>query len=642
MADVFQKAGVVVPDEWAFIKHVDREFQIAQGQKKAFLKKLAEQIALSPQNPFGEFDANPTVQRRKFFPFRSAYEKSQKSRPSDVLSGRHATKLPIFEGLFEEQLKDQGRSLPGPEKSLRQNLLRKLNNQKNKLVAGGIRAQSESRAAAQAYQDMIAAKRAAEYAALDSIKGAVIPEGVENVLVSSSQEYITELEDQVKAGRANLSRLENSRSNLRKVGGQKARRAREVLDAAIEAQKIEIATARDLLEYNSYNRFEKIIPATKTDTAMLMAQTQEGLASQSGIQNFARNKEDYSRLFKSHVSSIPVQGMDGKARALYELALTKEAKKIASSMDEATAQAIAQRITNGKYDLNKAEVARHLAAESVNMDVYNPMSQAYNPAAQSDLIKTKGLTAEAKKAFMAAGGTEAEGTALGKHFTEMRKELSAAATAARAKSAADFAVVRREYIAAEEAMRFPKPKASVAPPKGAQSRGMFGMARGLMGPGGAYFADAGGAVKNAVASATQTYRDLINQTVDNIVNKLPASMGAVRKDLLKAVSAEVLRIQPLGAGKNAGKVAQLLDMSVIPETQGRVVAALAAVENQVVQDFGKAVNEGWTYAASETAKVGKKTANNSIGFWKKSLGLFAKNGDKLAQTLQGVIYDTRS
>jgi phage-related protein len=638
MADVFQKAGVAIPDEWAFIKHIDREFQVAQGQKKAFLQKLQEQIALSPQNPFGEFDANPTVQKRKFFPFRSAYEKSQKSRPSDVLSGRHATKLPIFEGLFEEQLKDQGRSLPGPEKSLRQNLLRKLNDQKNKLAAGGIRAQAESRVAAQAYQDMIAAKRASEYAALDSIKGAVIPQGVENVLVSSSQEYITELENQVKAGRANLSRLEQSRSNLRRVGGEKAKRAREVLDSAIEAQKIEIATARDMLEYNSYNRFEKIIPATKTDTAMLMAQTQEGLASQSGIQNFARNKEDYSRLFKSHIESIPVQGMDGKARALYELALTKEAKKIASSMDQTTAQAITDRMKNSKYDLTRLEAARELARESLNMDVYNPMSQAYNPAAQADLINTKGLTADAKKAFLAAGGTEAEGTALGKHFTEMRKELSAAATAARAKSAADFAVVRAEYIAAEEAMRFPKPPA--AQPKGAQSRGMFGMARGLMGPGGAYFADAGGAVKNAVASATQTYRDLINQTVDNIVNKLPASMGAVRKDLLKAVSAEVLRIQPLGAGKNAEKVAQLLDMSVIPETQGRVVAALAAVENQVVQDFGKAVNEGWTYAASETAKVGKKTANNSIGFWQKSLGLFAKNGDKLAQTLQGVIYDT--
>jgi phage-related protein len=101
-----------------------------------------------------------------------------------------------------------------------------------------------------------------------------------------------------------------------------------------------------------------------------------------------------------------------------------------------------------------------------------------------------------------------------------------------------------------------------------------------------------------------------------------------------------LKIQPLGAGKNAAKVAQLLDMSVIPETQGRVISALAAVENQVIKDFGKAVNDGWTYAASETAKAGKKTANSNIGLWKKSLGLFTKNGDKLAQTLQGVIYDT--
>jgi len=635
MADVFQKAGVAVPDEWAFIKHVDREFQVAQGQKKAFLKKLQEQIALSPQNPFGEFDANPTVQKRKFFPFRSAYEKSQKSRPTEILSQRHATKLPIFEGLFEEQLKDQGKAMPGPEKSLRQNLLKKINKQKNKLVGGGIKAQAESAAAAQAYQDMLAAKRAAEYAALDSIKGAVIPEGVENVLVSSSQEYITELEDQVKAAQSQLSKLENDRAKLKNISGPKAAQTRKAIDAAIQSQKIEVETLRDALEYNSYNRFERIIPATKADTAMLMAQTHPDIASQSGIQNFARNKQDYSNLFKSHVSSIPVQGVDGKARALYELALTKEMQTISSSMDEATAEAIAERMRKGAA--SKADAIRDIARQKLNMDVYNPMSQAYNPSAQADLFKTKGLTTEAKKAFKAAGGSDEDGTALGKHFTEMRKELSAAATAARAKSAADFAVVRTEYIAAEEAMRFPKPP--VLPPKGAQSRGMFGMARGLMGPGGAYFANAGGAAKEAALEATKTYRELVTQTIDNIVNKLPASMGAVRKDLLKAVSEEVLRIQPLGAGKNAKKVAQLLDMSVIPETQGRVVTALAAVENQVVQDFSRAVNEGWTYAASETAKTGKKAANNSIGFWRKSLGLFAKNGDDLAVTLQGVVYD---
>jgi phage-related protein len=641
MADVFQKAGVAIPKEWEFIRFLDRDFEVSQKQKKEFLKKLQEQIALSPQNPFGEWSENDIVSRKQFFPFRSAYEKTQKARPQDVLSTKHETKLPIFEGLFESQLQDQGKSFPGPEKQLRKDLLEKINEKKNKLFAGGVKAQAEGKAAVQAYQDMVAAKRAVEYAALDVVKGSLIPEGVENVLVSSSQEYITELEDQVKAGKSNLSKLEDSRAKLRGVRGAQAKRNRDVLDAAIKHQKVEIATLKDVLEYNSYNRFERIMPATKTDTAMLMAQTDDYLVSQSGIQNFPGMKEDYSRLFKYQLESIPVQSMDGKARALYELALTKEAKKIASSMDEATAQAIAKRMKSGKYGLTRTEAIRSLARQSLSMDVYNPMSQAYNPAAQADLINTKGLTADAKKAFLAAGGTEADGTALGNHFTEMRKELSKSAIAARAKSAADFSVVRAEYIAAQEAMRFPQPKAPVAPPRGAQSRGMFGMARGLMGPGGAYFANAGANVKAAVEGATRTYRELVTETIDNIINKLPASMGVIRKDLLKAVTTAVLKEQPLGAGQVSKKVSSLLDMSVIPETQGRVIKALAAVENQVVQDFSRAINEGWTYATSEVASTGKANAKGGkgIGKWLKSLDLFATNGDKLSMTLQGVIYD---
>ena len=482
----FDEAGQALPDEYEFMRQIDRQMEMTMASKKSIEEEIKRNIKQKSPNPFGTI-------RRRFVAFDRASDQALKSSRQKSLRDS---------GFFQTLLTDRQSQLPSTssESQIISEIMGDL-----KTAGGGQSAPTSSARLGKATRGKIQSSKIKSYFSDDVIP----PPGVEQIQGPANANVIKKLQDDLDAAKkafdAPIQQKDLIGSSVKKVR---------------KKQKLVVESARESLDRALGLNTERFIPATPATTSLLNLQSRDDLLAQSRGQNIPDNKQSFSRVLSNAAQGMDATGLDPKVRVLYETNLQKQIDSLRTTKDKVLKEIIQKEFaglqseflryeggtkisaTQNKKLMDEAlrNVAQRKGLDSIQE--FNPLSTDFNPGAEKALLSNKKAVDATKKMFKNMGDS---GKIFAGHLNEMVKDVSPAATAARSKALSQFKKMRDKLPAVSGGM-------------------------------------------GAIGKEMQSLRDIVNKSIDDFVNQLPKSFGPNKKAIIRQVAQATVGATP-GAGK---------------------------------------------------------------------------------------------
>ena len=430
-------------------------------------------------------------------------------------------------------------------------------------------------------QEAIVAMNATEALKLDAMPGVAPPPGVEEIYTTRPKAEIAKIEKDLAEAKSNLKIVKNKGSDL--AGDLAATYTKQIDDL-----EDELRLARSAIN-------ERIVPASRATSQLLNAQN-DLMRDESPLQNLTSgrtpsgvgigpdNPVRYANQFSDRVGSMPrviskPGGMydpkvpvslnpDIRAKILHDLEIEKLSQRLIESTDASIAKDLKSHMANledefklkGKSKAALKKAAARQMAENMGVDLtkYLPTSDQFDPAAESAILKNKKVVNGVTQFYK---GIEHGGDELVAELAGMKKDVSPASTSAREKLARAFMRQREAISPSGSGGR------TVSPIRKIISGGM-------------------GKAKDGVVTVGKLIEDSINETV----NALPASISDAKRQLIRATAIAVASQQP---GAAVGEALQgglkLVDEELTASQAKAVKGRLGLMRKQVLDLMGKDV-----------------------------------------------------
>jgi phage-related protein len=621
ITDFFTAAGQQLPEEYDFIRTVDREIALTKKAKTDFFKNLTKEFEKKSTTPLGRID------RGKYKIFGDA----ARNAPSI----KKPAYLPIVDQLLTDRLTPSvsGQKLGATQKS-------SLLNSRSQMLQGvadvsGVSKYDAAKAAkaARKVRDAQTLANAISGNIADSAPGIVPPPGVEEVYTTRPKAEIAAIEKSLAEAKSNLKIVEKQGTDVaRQLGGTYKKQ--------ISALQEELLLAKSAIH-------EKLVPASKA-TSQLLTTESNLMREEMAIQNLTSgrtasgsgigpdNPIRYANEFSDRVGGMDrvvsqkgspvVLPKDIRAKILHDLEIEKLTQKILDSTDENIIRDLKSRLSETADDILDADVnlsgsdgnrkataaelkkvkketARRMAErKGVDLTKYLPTSDEFDPAAEAAILKNKKVVGGLTEFYK---GIENGGDELVAELADMKKDVSPAKISAREKLAKAFARQREVLSPSGPGGR------TVQPIRKIISGGMGDLPTG---------AGVGKGAAQAVKSGLVKISTLVDKSIDDLVDQLPiAKFSKVEKDIIRQVAkATVAAKPPKGTGNVLKSGFNLLNTQVDEATAKTIKAGLDRQVQDILHTIAKTpeIHSGGKsgYVAAAKAKLGMlfKGTNGSV------------------------------
>jgi len=581
IAKFFDDAGQAIPAEYEFIRTTNKEVELTKRAKGQFFKNLTEEFKKGSASPLGSLTRTSGSTGKPIYKLFNkevnAQKNAYKSVVDELLTDRRAleqsvkVREQITQTMKDMTLKGGGAPAATSSSGMSKTAARRL-----------------ARETKQA-QEAITAMNATEALKLDAMPGVTPPPGVEEVYTTRPRAEIAELEQRLADAKANLKVAQKGST--------------DVANQLVDGFNKEISDLKDELVLAKSAIHEKIVPASPATSQLLNAQSVM-MRDESPIQNLTSgrtargagigpdNPIRYANQFSDQVGMMdrvmtskgsPVAlHPDIRAKILHDLEIEKLTQKILDSTDanivrdlkfhmSEVAEDILDTDTNltgtgGNRKATAAEIkkvksaAARQMAENMGVDLtkYLPTSDQFDPAAESAILKNKKVVNGVTQFYK---GIEHGGDELVAELASMQKDVSPANISAREKLARTFMRQREAISPSGSGGR------TVSPIRKIISGGM-------------------GEAKAGVVTVGKLIEDSINETV----NALPASISDAKRQLIRATASAVAISQPGAAVGDALQGGLKLVDQELTASQAKVVKGrLDLMRKQVLDLMSKDV-----------------------------------------------------
>ena len=664
ITDFFTAAGQQLPEEYDFIRTVDREIALTQKAKKDFFKNLTKEFEKKSATPLGKVSGKGQFKSYKIF--------GDAARNAPSL--KKPAYLPVVDQLLLDRLdsKVSGQNLSGPQRST-------LATAHSSMLQGvadtsGVN-KYDAVKAARAQRKIRDAQSAANAIAgniADSAPGITPPSGVEEIYTTRPKAEIAAIEKRLAEAKANLKIVEKEGTDVaRQLGGTYRKQVDDLTD--------ELKLARSAIH-------EKLVPASRATSQLLTAETYlmrdnmpiQNLTSGTSVSGKGIGPENPIRY--ANELSDKVGGMervvsqkgspvtlhsDIRAKILHDLEIEKLTQKILDSTDESIIRDLKSRMAETADDILDSDVdltgsdgnrkatakeikkvqketARRMAEnKGVDLTKYLPTSDEFDPSAEAAILKNKKVVSGVTDLYK---GIEHGGDELVAELADMKKDVAPARILSRKKLAQTFARQRDAINPAKSQWwnLSGSETRTVQPLRNIVSGGMGDLPPTPTAAGVAKKAAGGG--KKAAAAVKKgmvTIQSIVDQSIDDFVDKLPSSYQKVERDIIRQVAkATVAANPPDGTGNVLRSGFNLLNTQVDEATakvikdglDRQVVDAIRTIKKTPAIHDGKASG----YVAAAKAKLGmlfKGTDGSVKGILKNTANLVKASNNILVDAL---------
>ena len=573
IAKFFEDAGQTIPAEYEFIRTTNKEVELTKKAKTDFFKNLTKQFEKGTASPLGSLTRTSGSTGKPIYKLFNkevnAQKSAYKSVVDELLTDRRALEKSvtvrdqIAQTMKEMTLKGGGAPVATSSSGMSK--------------AAAKRLAAEKKRAAEA----ITAMNATEALKLDAMPGVTPPPGVEEVYTTRPRGEIAELEKKLDEAKANLK--------VAKKGST------DVANQLVDSFNKEINDLQDELRLARSAINEKIIPASPATSQLLNAQN-DLMRNEAPLQNLTSgrtpggvgigpdNPVRYANQFSDRVGSMPrvvskPAGMlepkvpvalnpDIRAKILHDLEIEKLSQRLIESTDASIVKDLKSHMADIEDEVRfkgksktfiKKTAAREMADNlGVDLTKYLPTSDEFDPAAESAILKNKKVVNGVTEFYK---GIEHGGDELVAELAGMKKDVSPTSISAREKLAKAFAKQREALTPSGSGGRTAQPIRKLI------SGGM-------------------GKAKAGVVTVGKLIEDSINETV----NALPASISDAKRQLVRATAVAVASSQP---GAAVGEALQgglkLVDQELTASQAKVVKGRLDLMRKQVLDLMGKDV-----------------------------------------------------
>jgi len=632
IAKFFDDAGQSIPAEYEFIRTTNKEVELTKRAKSQFFQNLTKQFEKGTASPLGSLSRSRGKPIYKLFDKQvDAQKDAYKSLVDELLLDRRSLEQSVKVrdqiSATMSQMLQKGDGTPGVKPSGVSKSTRK-------------RIAAETRRA----QEAVVAMNAQEALKLDAMPGVAPPPGVEEVYTTRPKAEIAAIEKSLAEAKANLKIVEKEGTDVAKQLGATYRKQ-------IDDLKDELLLARSAIH-------EKLVPASAATSQLLNAESVM-MRDEAPIQNLTSGRTSrgagigpdnpirYANQFSDQIGMMdrvvspkgsPVAlHPDIRAKILHDLEIEKLTQKILNSTDANIVRdlkyhmsEVAEDILDSDVNLTgtggsrkataaelkkvKSAAARQMAENmGVDLTKYLPTSDQFDPAAEAAILKNKKVVGGVTEFYKGIGDGSKEILA---ELESMKTDVSPAKISAREKLAKAFARQREALIPSGSDGRTAQPIRKII------SGGM-------------------GKAKAGVVTVGKLIEDSINETV----NALPASISDAKRQLIRATALAVAAQQP---GAAVGEALQgglkLVDQELTESQAKAVKGRLNLMRKQVLDLMGKDVAGFKT--ATVTDSKGKITKFVSDAKSKASILLnklakgTALSVSDLGKAVEGVFVDS--
>jgi phage-related protein len=564
IAKFFQDAGQTIPAEYEFIRTTSKEVELTKRAKNQFFQNLTKQFEKGTASPLG------TLSRSRGKPIYKLFDKQ-------VDAQKDAYKSLVDELLIDRRSLEQSAKVKDQISATMSQMLQK-GDGVPAVKSSGVSKSARKRIAAETKraQEAVVAMNATEALKLDAMPGVTPPPGVEEVYTTRPRGEIAELEKKLDEAKANLK--------VAKKGST------DVANQLVDSFNKEIDDLQDELRLARSAINEKIIPASPATSQLLNAQN-DLMRNEAPLQNLTSgrtpggvgigpdNPVRYANTFSDRVGSMPrvvsgpkslynpvVLNPDIREKILQDLEIEKLSQKLIDSTDANIARDLKSHMVDledqfkGKPKAALKKAAARQMAENMGVDLtkYLPTSDQFDPAAEAAILKNKKVVDGVTSFYK---GIENGGDELVAELVSMKTDVSPAKISAREKLAKAFARQREALSPSGSGGRTAQPIRKLI------SGGM-------------------GKAKDGVATVGKLLEDSINETV----NALPASISDAKRQLVRATAIAVASQQP---GAAVGEALQgglkLVDQELTASQAKAVKGRLDLMRKQVLDLMGKDV-----------------------------------------------------
>lgn len=587
IAKFFDDAGQSIPAEYEFIRTTNKEVELTKRAKGQFFKNLTEEFKKGSASPLGSLTRTSGSTGKPIYKLFNkevnAQKDAYKSVIDELLTDRRALEQSLkVRDQIESTMKEMALKGGGTPKSTSTDRMSK--------TAARRLAAEKKRA-----QEAIVAMNATEALKLDAMPGVAPPPGVEEVYTTRPKAEIAAIEKSLAEAKANLKIVE-------KEGTDVAKQLSATYRKQIDDLKEELLFAKSAIH-------EKIVPASRATSQLLTAEA-EMMKNAVPIQNLTSgrtasgagigpdNPVRYANEFSDRVGRMQrvvsgqkslfnpvVLNPDIRAKILHDLELEKLTQQIMQSTDANIVKDLKFHMsevaddfldeetsltgTGGKRKATatqlkkiKKAAAREMAENmGVDLTKYLPTSDQFDPAAEAAILKNKKVVDGVTDFYkgIANGGDE-----LVAELASMKTDVSPANISAREKLAKAFL----------------KQREAVSPV------GPGGLRKEISGRAGKVISGGMGKAKAGVVTVGKLIEDSINETV----NALPASISDAKRQLIRATAIAVASSQPGAAVGEALQGGLKLVDEELTASQAKVVKGrLDLMRKQVLDLMGKDV-----------------------------------------------------
>jgi phage-related protein len=571
IAKFFDDAGQAIPAEYEFIRTTNKEVELTKRAKNQFFQNLTKQFEKGSTTPLG------ALSRPGGRPIYKIFNK-------EVNAQKDAYKSLVDELLVDRRSLEQSVKVKDQISSTLSQMLQKGGGTPVTTSTGGMSKAAARRLAAEKKraQEAIVAMNATEALKLDAMPGGAPPPGVEEIYTTRPKAEIAAIEKSLAEAKSNLKIVE-------KEGTDVAKQLSATYRKQIDDLREELLLARSAIH-------ERLIPASPATSQLLNAQNNL-MRDESPLQNLTSgrtpagvgigpdNPVRYANQFSDRIGSMPrviskpggvlepkvpvALNPDIRAKILHDLEVEKLSQRLIESTDASIVKDLKSHMADiedevrfkGKSKTFIKKTAAREMAENLGVDLtkYLPTSDEFDPAAEAAILKNKKVVNGVTQFYK---GIEHGGDELVAELAGMQKDVSPASTSAREKLAKAFIRQREAINPSDSGGRTKNP-----PIKKIISGGM-------------------GKAKAGVVTVGKLIEDSINETV----NALPASISDAKKQLIRATAIAVASSQPGAAVGDALQGGLKLVDQELTESQAKVVKGrLDLMRKQVLDLMGKDV-----------------------------------------------------
>jgi phage-related protein len=570
IAKFFDDAGQAIPSEYEFIRTTNKEVELTKRAKNQFFQNLTKQFEKGSTTPLG------ALSRPGGRPIYKIFNK-------EVNAQKDAYKSLVDELLVDRRSLEQSVKVKDQISSTLSQMLQKGGGTPATTSTGGMSKAAARRLAAEKKraQEAIVAMNATEALKLDAMPGGAPPSGVEEIYTTRPKAEIAAIEKSLAEAKSNLKIVE-------KEGTDVAKQLSATYRKQIDDLREELLLARSAIH-------ERLIPASPATSQLLNAQNNL-MRDESPLQNLTSgrtpagvgigpdNPVRYANQFSDRVGSMPrviskpggvlepkvpvALNPDIRAKILHDLEVEKLSQRLIESTDASIVKDLKSHMADiedevrfkGKSKTFIKKTAAREMAENLGVDLtkYLPTSDEFDPAAEAAILKNKKVVNGVTQFYK---GIEHGGDELVAELAGMQKDVSPASTSAREKLAKAFIRQREAISPSDSGGRTASPIRKII------SGGM-------------------GKAKAGVVTVGKLIEDSINETV----NALPASISDAKRQLIRATAIAVASQQPGAAVGEALQGGLKLVDQELTESQSKVVKGrLDLMRKQVLDLMGKDV-----------------------------------------------------